>query len=138
MFFYDYVTITVTCIHQFIEEQLRKGYIRPLIYLKWHQCLLQKRRIVINVWYRTVDIQQIDCKNNHPFLLISDIIENIGTQKVFTKLYLQQGYNNVLIKERSEWKMAFVTPEGSFKPIVVFFGPTNSPAIFQTMINEIL
>ena len=34
--------------------------------------------------------------------------------------------------------MAFVTPEGSFKPIVVFFGPTNSPAIFQTMINEIL
>jgi len=27
---------------------------------------------------------------------------------------------------------------GSFKPTVMFFGMTNSPAIFQAMINEIL
>ena len=27
---------------------------------------------------------------------------------------------------------------GSFKPIVIFFGITNSPAIFQAIINEIL
>jgi len=32
----------------------------------------------------------------------------------------------------------FTTPEGSFKPIVMFFGLTNSPATFQTIINEIL
>ena len=34
--------------------------------------------------------------------------------------------------------MVFTTPEGSFKPIVMFFGLTNSPATFQTIINEIL
>ena len=28
-------------------------------------------------------------KNNYPLSLISDIIENIGTKKVFTKLNLQ-------------------------------------------------
>ena len=27
---------------------------------------------------------------------------------------------------------------GSFKPIVMFFGMTNSPATFQAMMNEIL
>ena len=27
---------------------------------------------------------------------------------------------------------------GSFKPIVIFFGMTNSPAIFQAIMNEIL
>jgi len=27
---------------------------------------------------------------------------------------------------------------GSFKPIVMFFGMTNSPATFQVMMNEIL
>ena len=29
-------------------------------------------------------------------------------------------------------------PEGSFEPMVMFFGLTNLLAIFQTMINEIL
>jgi len=30
------------------------------------------------------------------------------------------------------------TPEGLFKPMVMFFSLTNSPAMFQTMMNEIL
>jgi len=34
--------------------------------------------------------------------------------------------------------VAFMTLEGLFKPTVIFFGLTNSPAIFQTMINKIL
>ena len=29
-------------------------------------------------------------------------------------------------------------PEGSFEPIVMFFGLTNSPAMFQTMMNDLL
>ena len=32
----------------------------------------------------------------------------------------------------------FMTLEGSFEPTVMFFGLTNSPAMFQTMMNEIL
>ena len=34
--------------------------------------------------------------------------------------------------------MAFTIPEGLFKPTVMFFSLTNSLAIFQVMINEIL
>ena len=34
--------------------------------------------------------------------------------------------------------MAFTTSEGFFEPIVMFFGLTNSPAIFQAMMNELL
>jgi len=34
--------------------------------------------------------------------------------------------------------MAFTTPEGLFEPTVMFFGLTNSPATFQTMMNELL
>jgi len=55
-----------------------------------------------------------------------------------TKLDLWWGYNNIQIKKEDEWRMAFITPEGSFKPTVMFFGLTNSPAMFQTMMNEIL
>ena len=42
------------------------------------------------------------------------------------------------IKEGDEWKAAFLMSEGSFEPIVMFFGLTNSPAMFQAMINDLL
>ena len=67
-----------------------------------------------------------------------DVLENIGMKKVFTKIDLRWGYNNVRIKEGDEWKAVFTTLEGSFEPLVMFFGLTNSPATFQTMINELL
>jgi len=51
---------------------------------------------------------------------------------------LRWDYNNVRIKEGDEWKAAFTTPEGSFKPTVMFFGLTNSPATFQAIMNELL
>jgi len=44
----------------------------------------------------------------------------------------------VRIKEGDEWKEVFTTYVGSFEPIVMFFGMTNSPATFQAMMNEIL
>ena len=50
--------------------------------------------------YRYLNEQTI--KNNYPLPLISDIVENIGTKKVFTKLDLRQGYNNVWRKEGNE------------------------------------
>jgi len=77
-------------------------------------------------------------KNNYPLPLILDILENIRIKKVFTKMDLMWGYNNVRIKERDEWKAVFTTPEGSFKLLIMFFGLTNSPATFQAMMNELL
>jgi hypothetical protein len=46
------------------------------------------------------------------------------------------GYNNVQIKEGDEWKAAFKTSDRLFEPTVMFFGLTNSPATFQTMIDN--
>jgi len=77
-------------------------------------------------------------KNNYPLPLISDVLENIGMKKLFTKMDLRWGYNNVRIKEEDEWKVVFTTPEGSFEPMVMFFGLTNSPVTFQAMMNELL
>ena len=42
------------------------------------------------------------------------------------------------IKEGDEWKAAFTTHTGSFEPVVMFFGMTNSTTTFQAMMNEIL
>ena len=93
-----------------------------------------KKRMVQDCRY----LNEWTIKNNYPLPLISDVLENIGTKKLFTKMDLMWGYNNVRIKEEDEWKAVFTTPEGSFEPTVMFFGLTNSPAIFQAMMNELL
>ena len=41
------------------------------------------------------------------------------------------------IKEGDEWKAAFQTKRGLYKPLIMSFGLTNSPATFQTMMNDI-
>jgi len=77
-------------------------------------------------------------KNNYSLPLISDVIENISMKKVFIKIDLRWGYNNVRIKKRDKWKAVLMTPEGSFEPTVIFFGLMNSLATFQAMMNELL
>ena len=77
-------------------------------------------------------------KNNYPLPLIIDLIDNMESKKIFTKMNLRWGFNNVRIKEGNEWKEVFTTHVGSFEPIVIFFGITNLPAIFQAIMNEIL
>ena len=70
--------------------------------------------------------------------LILDIVKNIGIKKIFTKLDLYWKYNNIWIKEGDKWKVVFTTLEELFELIVMFFRLTNSPVIFQTIINKIL
>jgi hypothetical protein len=76
-------------------------------------------------------------KNNYPLPLISQLVDKLKGSKWFTKIDLQWGYNNVRIKEGDEWKAAFVCHRGTFEPIVMYFGLCNSPATFQTTMNEI-
>ena len=107
--------------------------------LKWYWDSLKetqdsRKYIVQN--YRYMNKQTI--KNNYPLPLISDIIENTSTKKVSTKLDLQQDYNNVGIKKEDKQKIVFMTLERSFKSTVMFFGLTDFPAIFQTIMNKIL
>ena len=77
-------------------------------------------------------------KNNYLLPLISDLIDNIGKRKIFTKIDFRQEYNNMRIKEENEQKAAFSTPEGIFKLTVILFRFTNSLATFQAIIDDLL
>src|SRR5882724_5137974 len=78
-------------------------------------------------------------KNTYPLPLIPDILNKVSEAKAryFTKLDVRWGYNNIWIKEGDEWKATFWTNRGLFEPLVMFFSLTNSPATFQTMMNDI-
>ena len=56
---------------------------------------------------------------------------------MFTKLDLRWEYNNIRIKEGDEWKTAFTMHIGAYEPTVMYFGLTNSPTTFQTIMNDL-
>ena len=58
----------------------------------------RKKYIVQNYRY----LNEWTIKNNYPLPLISNIVENISMKKVFTKINLRWGYNNIQIKEGDE------------------------------------
>ena len=126
-------------VREFVKEQLRKGYIRPSNSLQTAPVFFVgkkdgKKRMVQDYRY----LNEWTIKNNYPLPLILDVLENIGTKKLFMKMDLRWEYNNMRIKEGDEWKAMFTMPEGSFELTVMFFGLMNSPATFQAMMNELL
>jgi len=82
-------------------------------------------------------LNAITIKNRYPLSLISKLVSQLCGAKYFTKLDVWWDFNNIRIKPGDEWKAAFHTNHGLFEPLVMFFGMTNSPAIFQTIMNEV-
>jgi len=122
----------------FLEENLHTGRIcpskspmaAPVFFIKKKNGSLQ---LVQD--YRALNSMTV--KNKYPLPLISELVSQLCGARYFTKLDVCWGFNNVCIKPRDEWKAAFQTNRGLFKPLVMFFGMTNSPATFQTMMNNI-
>ena len=56
---------------------------------------------------------------------------------LFSKVNVRKGFSNIHIKEGDEWKAAFKMNRGLFEPTVMFFGLTNSPSTFQSMMDTI-
>ena len=82
-------------------------------------------------------LNSMTVKNKYPLPLISELVSQLRGARYFTKLDICWGFNNVRIRPGDEWKAAFRTNRGLFKPLVMFFGMTNSPTTFQTMMNNI-
>ncbi|KAF8750101.1 hypothetical protein RHS01_09498 [Rhizoctonia solani] len=76
-------------------------------------------------------------KNVYPLPRPDDLMAQLRSAKVFTKLDLWWGYNNVRVKEGNEWKTAFCTKYGLYKSLVMTFGLTNAPAAFQHFMNKL-
>src|SRR5271155_1880979 len=122
----------------FLKENLETGQIRPskspmsspVFFIKKKDGSL---RLVQD--YRALNT--ITVKNKYPLPLISELINKLQGARYFTKLDVRWGFNNVRMKDGDKWKAAFRTNRGLFEPLVIFFGPTNSPATFQTMMDDI-
>ena len=83
-------------------------------------------------------IKEITVKNRYPLPLMYTSFELLQGATIFTKLDLRNTYHLVRIREGDEWKTAFNMPTGHWEYLVMPFGFTNAPAVFQTLANDVL
>src|SRR5437016_3833829 len=76
-------------------------------------------------------------KNKYPLPLIPELITKLRGAEYFTRVGVRLGFNSVRMEEGDERKAAFRTNRGLFEPLLMFFGLMNSPATFQTMMDDI-
>ncbi len=124
---------------EYIDENLKKGFIRPSESPAGYPVLFQKKKdgsLRLCVDYKKLNA--VTVRNSYPIPLISDIIERVKGATHFTKLDLRSAYNLIRIREGDEYKTAFRTKYGHYEYLVMPFGLTNAPATFQSFINYVL
>ena len=82
-------------------------------------------------------LNEITVKNKYPLPIIQELLDLLADTIYFSLMNVDTGYNNILIDEKSRKLAAFIINLGMYKPLVMFFELTNSPAIFQTMMNAL-
>jgi len=83
-------------------------------------------------------LNNITVKNKYPLPLINSAFEPLQGATIFSKLDLRNAYHFVRIRQGDEWKTAFNTPLGHFEYLVMPFGLSNAPAVFQALVNDVL
>ncbi|CCO37731.1 Retrotransposable element Tf2 155 kDa protein type 2 [Rhizoctonia solani AG-1 IB] len=123
---------------EWLEAKLKAGKIRPskssinspVMFVPKKD---SSRRLVVD--YRRLN--NWTKKNVYPLPCPDDLMSKLQGAKTFTKLDLQWGYNNIWVKEGDKWKTAFCTKYGLFESLVMTFGLTNAPAMFQYFMNDL-
>jgi hypothetical protein len=77
-------------------------------------------------------------KNCYSLPLIQEILARLSKAKIYTKLDIIIVFNRIRITEKQEYLTAFNTRYGLYETLVILFGLSNVPVIFQARINEIL
>ncbi|KAI2646808.1 Transposon Tf2-8 polyprotein [Labeo rohita] len=122
----------------YIAEALSQGFIRPSTSPAASNFFFVSKKD--GGLCPCIDYQQLNAQIIHqPYLLplVPAALEELCGSQVFTKLDLQSAYNLVHIREGDEWKTAFVTPMGHYEYLVMPYGLSISPSIFQTFMNEV-
>jgi len=93
-------------------------------------------RLWLVVNYRSLN--KLTVYNKYPIPLMTKLRDQVRDAQIFTKLNQKDGFYLIRIGKGDEWKTLFRTRYGHYQYRVMPFEVVNAPAIFQTMMNEIL
>jgi hypothetical protein len=121
-----------------LQTMLRLGLVRPSRSPYGAPVLFVKKRdgsLRMVVDYRALNKKTV--KDRYPIPRIADLVDRLGSAKIFSKIDLQQGFYQVRVRESDIHKTAFVTPDGSFELLVMPMGQSNSVATFQRLMMRV-
>ena len=113
---------------EFLDEHLKSGIKSPQALGFF---LVGKKDSSLQPCQDYRHLNKYTTKDSYPLPLISNLVDKVKDTTIFSKFDVRWGYNNIRIKEGDQWKAAFITHKGLFKPTVMFFGLSNSPPTFQ-------
>jgi len=124
-------------LRQFLDDMLGKGFIQssqspggaPVLFAK-------KKDGILRLCVDFRNLNKITRKDRYPIPLVTNLLNQLGSVKVYTKLDLRAGYYNVCIAAGHEWKTTFRMHYGSFEFLVMPMGLTNAPTMFQAFMNH--
>ena len=92
-------------------------------------------------WRFCVDyrfLNAITIKSKFPLPIIDEFLDELAHASWFTKLDLKSRFHQILLKTGEEYKTAFSTHFGQYEFLVMPFGVTGGPGIFQSAMNATL
>jgi Reverse transcriptase (RNA-dependent DNA polymerase) len=136
---YKFSELELAELRRYIEENLARGFIRPSRSSAGAPILFAKKKdgsLRLCVDYR--GLNQVTIRNRYPLPLLYELLDRLGSAKIFTQFDIREAYYRIRIATGHEWKTAFRTKYGLFEYLVMPFGLTNAPATFQSYINSTL
>ena len=135
---YSLSSIELQTLQEFIEKNTKMGIIQPSNSPYGVPALfVKKKNSTLCLYVNYQGLNHLTRKDRYPIPLITDLLDAPKKACYYTKIDLRSTYHLVYIARGNEWKTAFRTCYRSFEWLVMPFGLSNTPSVFQRFMNDI-